>query len=113
MTGLIAQQQCCGPLHLPVADVAVVAQSFMDTCGAAVAVGEQPLKAVGGTLEDYRAMGRLSAAHPSVGENSLTSSGTAFFDVIKYRTGTSFSNFTSSSSLYFTSKEYLLFTICK
>ena len=68
------------PLHIPVADCAVVASSHLGTHGAAVAIGEQPLKAVEGTIEDYRAMGRLSAAHPSVGENSLTSSGTAFFD---------------------------------
>ena len=47
-------------------DVAVVAQSFMDKCGAAVAVGEQPLKAVGGTLEDYRRMARLYAGRAPI-----------------------------------------------
>uniref|UniRef100_A0A914X779 FGAR-AT PurM N-terminal-like domain-containing protein n=1 Tax=Plectus sambesii TaxID=2011161 RepID=A0A914X779_9BILA len=31
VTGLIAQQQCVGPLHTPVADVAVVALSYFDT----------------------------------------------------------------------------------
>ena len=31
MTGLVAQQQCVGPLHTPLADVAVVALSHFDT----------------------------------------------------------------------------------
>ncbi|KAK0421014.1 hypothetical protein QR680_015023 [Steinernema hermaphroditum] len=34
VTGLIAQQQCVGPLHTPVADVAVTALSFFDKVGA-------------------------------------------------------------------------------
>ncbi len=46
VTGLIARQQCCGPLHLPVSDVAVVAQSHFSTTGAAMAVGEQPIKSL-------------------------------------------------------------------
>ena len=44
VTGLIAQQQCCGPLQLPVSDVAVVAQSHFGLTGAALAIGEQPIK---------------------------------------------------------------------
>jgi phosphoribosylformylglycinamidine synthase len=44
VTGLIAQQQCVGPLHTPLADVAVLAQSHFSTTGVAVAVGEQPIK---------------------------------------------------------------------
>ncbi|XP_065059217.1 phosphoribosylformylglycinamidine synthase-like [Rhopilema esculentum] len=44
VTGLIAQQQCVGPLHTPVADVAVTALSMFDTVGAATAIGEQPIK---------------------------------------------------------------------
>ena len=44
VTGLIARQQCCGPLHLPVSDVAVTAQSHMGITGAAISVGEQPVK---------------------------------------------------------------------
>jgi len=44
VTGLIAQQQCCGPLQLTVADVAVVAQSHFGKSGAATAIGEQPIK---------------------------------------------------------------------
>ncbi len=44
VTGLIAQQQCCGPLQLPLADVAVVAQSHFGITGGATAIGEQPIK---------------------------------------------------------------------
>ena len=44
VTGLIAQQQCVGPLHTPLANVAVVAQSQFATTGCAFAVGEQPIK---------------------------------------------------------------------
>ncbi len=44
VTGLIVQQQCCGPLQATVADVAVVAQSHFELCGAATAIGEQPIK---------------------------------------------------------------------
>lgn len=42
--GLVAQQQCCGPLQLPVADVAVLAQSHFSLRGIATAIGEQPIK---------------------------------------------------------------------
>ncbi len=44
VTGLIAQQQCCGPLQLTVADVAIVAQSHFGLTGMATAIGEQPIK---------------------------------------------------------------------
>jgi len=44
VTGLIAQQQCCGPLQLTVSDVAAVAQSHFSNSGAATAIGEQPIK---------------------------------------------------------------------
>jgi len=56
VTGLIARQQCAGPLQLTVADVAVVAQSHLDLTGAAIAIGEQPVKG----LIDPAAMARLS-----------------------------------------------------
>ena len=56
MTGLIARQQCCGPLHLPLSDVAVFAQSPFSTTGCATAIGEQPVKG----LIDPAAMGRLT-----------------------------------------------------
>ncbi len=44
VTGLIARQQCCGPLQLTVSDVAVVAQSHFARSGGATAIGEQPIK---------------------------------------------------------------------
>jgi phosphoribosylformylglycinamidine synthase len=44
VSGLIAQQQCCGPLQATVADVAVIAQSHFAWSGAATAIGEQPIK---------------------------------------------------------------------
>ena len=44
VTGLVAQQQCVGPLHTPVADVAVTALSHFSTVGSATAIGEQPIK---------------------------------------------------------------------
>jgi phosphoribosylformylglycinamidine synthase len=44
VTGLIARQQCCGPLQLTVSDVAVIAQSHFGLTGAATSIGEQPIK---------------------------------------------------------------------
>ncbi len=44
VSGLIAQQQCAGPLHLTVSDVAVISQSHLGMTGAATAIGEQPIK---------------------------------------------------------------------
>jgi phosphoribosylformylglycinamidine synthase len=44
VTGLIARQQCCGPLQLPVSDVSVAAQSHFGLTGAAISIGEQPIK---------------------------------------------------------------------
>ena len=48
VTGLIDQQQCVAPLHAPLANVAMIAQSPMALTGGATAVGEQPLKGVDG-----------------------------------------------------------------
>jgi phosphoribosylformylglycinamidine synthase len=56
VTGLIAQQQCAGPLQVTVADVAVIAQSHFGTTGGATAIGEQPIKG----FVDMGAMARLS-----------------------------------------------------
>ncbi len=58
VTGLIARQQCCGPLQLPVSDVAVTAQSHFGHTGAALSIGEQPLK----TMVDAAAGARMSVA---------------------------------------------------
>lgn len=56
VTGLVAQQQCVGPLHTPLADVAVLAHSHFSTTGVAVAIGEQPIKG----LIDNRAQARMT-----------------------------------------------------
>jgi phosphoribosylformylglycinamidine synthase len=56
VTGLVARQQCAGPLQLTVSDVAVVAQSHFGRTGAAISIGEQPVK----TLIDPAAMARLA-----------------------------------------------------
>lgn len=44
VTGLVAQQQCVGPLHLPLSNVAVKGYSFWSYEGVATAIGEQPIK---------------------------------------------------------------------
>ncbi|HXW68139.1 MAG TPA: phosphoribosylformylglycinamidine synthase, partial [Dissulfurispiraceae bacterium] len=46
VSGLIARQQCAGPLQLTVSDVAVIAQSHFGLTGAAIAIGEQPIKGI-------------------------------------------------------------------
>ena len=56
VTGLVARQQCAGPLQLTVSDVAVIAQSHFGTTGAATAIGEQPV--IG--LLNPEAMARMS-----------------------------------------------------
>ncbi len=56
VTGLVARQQCAGPLQLTVADVAVIAHSHFETTGGATSIGEQPIKG----LIDPTAMARMS-----------------------------------------------------
>ncbi|KAG0595885.1 hypothetical protein M758_UG206700 [Ceratodon purpureus] len=56
VTGLVAQQQTVGPLQLPLADVAVLAQTHTGLTGGACAIGEQPIKG----LLNPKAMARLS-----------------------------------------------------
>ncbi len=58
VTGLIARQQCAGPLHLTVSDVAVIALSHFTTTGAAISIGEQPIKG----LINPSSMARMSVA---------------------------------------------------
>lgn len=41
--GLVAQQQCCGRMQIPVSDVAASAISYFENCGVAVGLGESPL----------------------------------------------------------------------
>lgn len=56
VTGLIARQQCVGPLQLPLSNVAVIGQSHFGLTGAATAIGEQPVKG----LLSPQAMARMS-----------------------------------------------------
>lgn len=58
VTGLIAQQQCVGPLHTPLADMAVIALSYFEPVGSATSIGEQPIKG----LLDPSAGARMSVA---------------------------------------------------
>ena len=61
VTGLVAQQQCVGPLHIPISDCAVIAQSHFaepgaPTTGIVSSIGEQPIKG----LLSAGALARLS-----------------------------------------------------
>lgn len=58
VTGLVAQQQCVGPLQLPLSNVGVTAHTHFGITGTAVSVGEQPIKG----LVDSAAMARMSVA---------------------------------------------------
>lgn len=58
VTGLVGQQQCCGPLQLPVADYGVMAMSHFELVGGATSIGEQPIK----MLVDPEAGARMSVA---------------------------------------------------
>jgi phosphoribosylformylglycinamidine synthase len=56
VTGLIAQQQCVGPLQLPIANFGLMAQTHQDLSGVATSIGEQPIKG----LINPSAMARLA-----------------------------------------------------
>lgn len=56
VSGLVAQQQCVGPLHTPLADVSVLSQSFFGKTGVAFCSGEQPIKG----LVDSKSGARMS-----------------------------------------------------
>ncbi len=56
VTGLIAQQQCVGPLQITLSNVAVTGQSHFGLTGAAISIGEQPVKG----LISIQAMARMS-----------------------------------------------------
>ena len=77
VTGLVAQQQCVGPLQVPLSDVAVISQTHFDTKGGATAIGEAPLKG----LVNPRSMARMS-----LGESltNIVFANTQGMDYIKY-----------------------------
>jgi len=84
VTGLIAQQQCVGPLHTPLANFAMIAQSPMALTGGATAVGVQPLKGLPGDPTSCRRMARLAVAEAltlSVGEELLAGLGQGFWQL--------------------------------
>lgn len=56
VSGLIAQAQRCGPLHLPLADMGVVANSAFGLTGAATSIGERAIL----ELIDPKAMARMA-----------------------------------------------------
>ncbi|CAG4937766.1 unnamed protein product [Colias eurytheme] len=56
VTGLIAQQQCVGPLHTPLSDYAIIALSYNELVGSATSIGTQNIKG----LLDPAAGARLS-----------------------------------------------------
>ncbi|XP_055628077.1 phosphoribosylformylglycinamidine synthase [Toxorhynchites rutilus septentrionalis] len=58
VTGLVAQQQCVGPLHTPLADFAITAVSSFGIDGIATSIGTQPIKG----LLDNMAGARMSVA---------------------------------------------------
>ena len=58
VTGLVMQQQCIGPNHLPLADYAVLAQGYWDKLGIVSSLGEQPLAG----LISPEAMARLAVS---------------------------------------------------
>ena len=58
VTGLIAQQQCVGPLQIPLANCGVTAHTHFSVTGTVVACGEQPIKG----LINAAAMARMSVA---------------------------------------------------
>ncbi len=72
VTGLVAQQQCVGPNHLPISDYAVRADSQFGLTGCVMSLGEQPIKG----LINPEAMGRLS-----VSEALLNMSGAVIDDL--------------------------------
>ncbi|KAL7538615.1 hypothetical protein ACHAXR_008688 [Thalassiosira sp. AJA248-18] len=58
VTGLVAQQQCVGPLQLPLANMGITAHTHFGITGTAVACGEQPIKG----LVNSAAMARMTVA---------------------------------------------------
>lgn len=78
VTGLVAQQQCCGPKQVPVADVAVTADGFFGFTGVATAIGEQPIK----MLIDPAAGARMAVAEMLT---NLASAGISELEEVKGR----------------------------
>ena len=59
VSGLIAQQQCVGPFHIPLSNFSVTSLGFLDTKGTVASIGEQPIKGI---------MNNISGVEMSIGE---------------------------------------------
>ena len=46
VSGLIAQQQCIGPFHLPLSNYSITSMSYFGNQGIVASIGEQPLKGI-------------------------------------------------------------------
>ena len=73
VTGLVARQQCVGPLLLPLSDYAAIAQSHYSNTGGVTSIGEQPLKG----LLDPSAMARLATAEAVTNMSTMRWAGKA------------------------------------
>ncbi len=72
VTGLVAQQQCCGIAQIPIADASLNAQSHFGLSGAVSSIGEQPVK----MLIDPKAGARMA-----VGECLTNMAGVRITDI--------------------------------
>ena len=72
VTGLVAQQQCCGIAQIAIADASVAAQSHFGLTGSVTALGEQPLK----MLVDVKAGVRMAVGETFTNMASVVISGT-------------------------------------
>ena len=59
VSGLIAQQQCIGPFHLPLSNYSITALGYFDLKGTVASIGEQPIKGI---------MNNKSGIEMSIGE---------------------------------------------
>ena len=46
VSGLIAQQQCVGPFHIPLSNYSITALGYFDLKGTVATIGEQPIKGI-------------------------------------------------------------------
>ena len=61
VSGLILQQQCVGPFHLPLSNLSAVKSSFSSETILVSAIGEQPIKGITGNIKDmvYLTVGEM------------------------------------------------------
>jgi phosphoribosylformylglycinamidine synthase len=73
--GRVVQQQCVGPLHIPLADYGMMANGFFDKSGYAESIGQTPI--IG--LLDIKAMARMSVGEALT--NIMFANGTGLKDI--------------------------------